>query len=423
MSSGRILDVNNLSVWFRETQILKGVSLSVGEGDVACVFGSTGSGKTTLLKVVTGVLQELYKGFRVEGNVRVCGLSPSEALRRGLVAYVPQDVYSFFIASTPREELAILGIDKCDCGSDMDRDISRLSDGQLYRFLLYSALAGGAKLIAIDEPSSHIDWWSIEEVFNYLKVFAKRNGIAIMLVDHRIDLVKRFCNISIEIGKTPFTCSESTSLRGFSRGDTVISAENIGVVLSGKHILKGVSISVGLGEAVAVVGRNGSGKTTLLNVLAGIIKPSSGRVAVYRGKKIFVVPQNPVYWFPSDTVEGVAKLFANRHRFRDGVENVLEMFGLGNEMHRNVYSLSVGKARLLSLALAYISKADVIIVDEPTLGLDCMARESMLKVFNNLLEEGKAILVATHDLDFAKRFHKVYIIDGGVLKPLNGDGS
>ncbi|MEL9940167.1 MAG: ATP-binding cassette domain-containing protein [Ignisphaera sp.] len=420
---GSILEVDDLFVWFGEKEILKGVSLSVGEGDVACVFGSTGSGKTTLLKVVTGVLQELYKGFRVEGDIKVCGLGPLEALRRGLVAYVPQDVYSFFIASTPREELAILGIGKCNCNFDLDRDISKLSDGQLYRFLLYSALASGAKLIAIDEPSSHIDWWSIEEVFEYVKGFAKRSGVAIIVVDHRVDLVKRYCNIFIEIGKNPFECSETPSLRGIDVSKTVISAENIHVVLNGEHILKGANISLGLGEAVAIVGRNGSGKTTLLNTLAGIIKPSSGKVTVYRGKKIFVVPQNPVYWFPSDTVEGVVRLFANRHRFRDCVEDVLEMFGLGNEMHKNVYSLSVGKARLLSLALAYISKADVIIVDEPTLGLDCMARESMLETFNHLIEDGKAILVATHDLDFAMKFPRVYMIDGGVVKQLNGNSN
>ena len=307
-----VMRIRNLFVWFRDIEILKSVSLDIGEGEIACITGSTGSGKTTLLKVVTGVIPELYSGFRVEGDISIYGMDPVKALHKGIVTYVPQDVYSFFIAFTPREELAVLGIKECRCDIDLDIDVDRLSDGQLYRFLLHSALLSGAKLIAIDEPSSHIDWWSIEDVFEYLKKFVWENRLVVMVAEHRIDLVKKFCNRVIELSKASENCSDLPKLRKNTISDAVVRAENVHVIYNGRHILRGINLSIGFGEAVAIVGKNGSGKTTLLSVLAGILKPSRGRIFIDKGKKIFVVPQNPVYWFPNGNVKNIVRLFVER---------------------------------------------------------------------------------------------------------------
>jgi len=412
----KIVKVHNLSVSVNNHEIIKDLSIEISEGEIICVTGSTGAGKTTFLRVVTGLIPELYKDFKIDGEISIFGLSPSEALHRGLVAYVPQDVYSFFIGSTPREELAAIGIESCCSDIDLDKDIDRLSDGQLYRFLLNTALVGGAKVIAIDEPLSHIDWWSVEKVFEYLKSFAESNKLVIIVAEHRIDLIKNFCSSIVKLDASTTECPNLPKLGARNNvTSTAIELRDVHITYNYEHILKGITMSIGFGEAIAITGRNGCGKTTLLNILAGIAKPSKGFVNISKRTKLFIVPQNPVYWFPSASVEDVAKLFARKCKFDGNIENVLSVFNLDRDSKKNVYSLSVGKARLLSMALAHISNSSTIIVDEPTLGLDCKSKKILVDIFNKFLENEKTVIVATHDLSFAKLFNTVYILEKGKL--------
>ncbi|MEM1645044.1 MAG: ATP-binding cassette domain-containing protein [Ignisphaera sp.] len=412
----RVVAIDNLSVEIGGREILRGISLEINEGELVCVAGSIGSGKSTFLKVLTGIIPELYKGFRVYGNISIFGLKPVEVLHKGLVAYVPQDVYSFFIGSTPREELAILGIDSSCCSDiDLDKDINCLSGGQLYRFLLYSALFSGARFIAIDEPSSHIDWWSIEEVFRGIERFVNDEKTIVVVADHKLDTLEKFCSKIIDLDDSRRSYCSFPSITTLQRSKVIVEIENIWVSYSGKSILRDISLSINLGEAIAIVGRNGSGKTTLLKVLSKIIKPSRGRVSIDRGTRIFLVPQNPIYWFPNGSVKNVLESLAKRYRSRESINNVLEMFNLIDKQDRDVYSLSIGETRMLSLALAYISKANLIIIDEPTLGMDCRSMKTFMNTINILLENGSSIVIATHDLDFARLFDSVYLLEEGRL--------
>lgn len=410
----RAVVVDNLSIEVGDVGVVKNVSLEANEGELVCVVGSTGSGKSTILKVLAGVIPELYKGFRVCGKVSIYGMNPVEALYRGLVAYVPQDIYSFFIGSTPREELAILGVESSCCNDiDLDKDIEFLSDGQLYRFLLYSALSSGAKVIMIDEPSSHIDWWSIEEVFTCMKKFVLEKKAVIFIADHKLDVIKRFCDKVVDLDGSKKDFCNLPKIRGSMLGEVIIRLENVYVFYGKVPVLKNVSLLISSSEAVAFVGRNGAGKTTLLKVLAGIIRPSKGKTTLKKGTRIFLVPQNPIYWFPNGSIESVVEFFTERYGYRGSINKVLEMFYFDGKQSKNVYSLSIGEARLFSLALAYISNANLIIVDEPTLGLDCKAKVVLMNSINTLLENNASVIIATHDLGFAKLFNSIYVLENG----------
>lgn len=418
------VEMNSLTIELGGTKIIDNLSVSVDEGELVCVSGPTGSGKSTLLRVLTGIIPGLYRGFRVHGDVRVFGMEPVEALYRGLVAYVPQDVYSFFIGSTPREELAILGVDGLNLDAvDMDRDIEALSDGQLYRFLLFSALSTGSKVIAIDEPSSHVDWWSIEDVLSYVKSFAREKKVVVFVADHRLDIVGRFCDKTLRLAPPETTQCNYSEICATGLAKTIARLEDVHVIRQGLHILNGITLYIGVGEPVAIVGRNGAGKTTLLKVLAGAAKISRGRIMLDSDAKTFLVPQNPVYWFPSESVREVMKLFAQRHRFRDSIDYVLEMFYLHGKHDKNAYTLSIGEARMLSLALAYVSRANLILIDEPTLGLDCRSKRALMSALRSLTEDGKAVVVATHDLDFAKHFCSRYLLKDGKLASIGSKSS
>jgi ABC-type multidrug transport system ATPase subunit len=79
------------------------------------------------------------------------------------------------------------------------------------------------------------------------------------------------------------------------------------------------------------------------------------------------------------------------------------------------YNLSIGKARLLSLALAYLSNKEVVLIDEPTIGLDCNSKKSLLETIQKLIDEGISIIITTHDMKFALNFERRYILNKGTL--------
>lgn len=421
----KIVEVNDLSIEIEDKNIVKNISFDINEGEILGVLGSTGTGKSTLLKTLTGIIPELYTNFKLSGKINVCGLKPSEAMYKGLTAYVPQDVHGFFIGSTPREELSTIGLNMSCCSElqsdlniDLDREIDFLSDGQRYKFLLFSAMFSGAKVIAIDEPSSHIDWWSIEEVFESIEKLAKNKNIAIAVADHRFDLIETFCNKIIKLNNVPLNrCNTPSIHNNITYREPVIKIDNVYITYDNNNfVLKNINLSIDLGEAIAIVGRNGAGKTTLLNILTKMIKPSKGDVVFKKNIKIFFIPQNPIYWFPSGSVISVAKFFADKFRFKDSVEQILEVFNLGEDLEKNIYSLSIGKTRLFSLFLAYISNAHIIVIDEPTLGLDCKAKKTITQIFQKFVDENHSVVIATQDLFFAQLFESIYLLDKGELK-------
>ena len=201
----KAIEVRDLSVVVGSREVLANVSLEVGSGEVIGITGPTGSGKSTLLKVIAGIIPKLYSSFKVSGSVSVCGLSPLDAVRRGLVAYVPQDPSSYFIGSTVAEELLFVrdlsslrgyGIID-DVLSDPSRKIHELSDGQLYKLLVAAAVGSGTKVLLLDEPTSHVDPWSLGNVLKLLREYCVKFRASAIIVDHRIELIKDLSLIHI----------------------------------------------------------------------------------------------------------------------------------------------------------------------------------------------------------------------------------
>ena len=419
----------DLRVLINGEEVLANISLEVDVGEVLCVTGPTGSGKSTLLKVIAGIIPKLYPSFKVVGYVRVFGLDPQEAVREGLVAYVPQDPSSYFIGSTVSEEISFTsglggnyGIDKIvgDLLDNRARSIHELSDGQLYRLLLATAVSSGTKLLLLDEPTSHVDPWCLREVLKLVRDYCLSYGASAIIVDHRVRLVKDFVDRVIQLNSNHLSNANAElpviTAEGSSYDTNVlVSAENLSFTYDGVHyVVNGVDFEVRSGESVVFIGRNGAGKTTLIKLLARLLKPTKGKV--FTTEPVFMIPQTPVYWFSQDTVRGEVELYARLWGFRGSVREVLERFYLSRVSSLSPYSLSVGEARRLSLALAYVSGAKVLLLDEPTLGLDPTSKTLLIKVIHTFLKVGSAVVIATHDLDMVKYFSRVYILREGTTE-------
>lgn len=424
------LEIKDLRISIRDKIIVDGFTVELEAGGLYALTGPSGSGKSTLLKTIAGVIPGLYSFFKVEGEVKVYGVNPLEARSKGLVSYIPQDPTAYFVGSTIREELDLLGDCNCSLISDILGDLSRriheLSDGQLYRLLLTTSILSGARLLLIDEPTSHIDPWILPNVLETVAGYCRIHNAAAIIVDHRIEILEKYAVKVIRL-EDPVEQGNENSRIPRTRENRINAASKSGsceytVIASsleyyydrGKHVLKNVSLTAKPGDILVIIGKNGSGKTTLIKLLAGLLKPSKGFIRT--SKPLFLVPQSPIYWFSQNTVREEVEFYARIWGFKDDIEDVMEIFNLKKLEQQNPVSLSIGEARLLSLALAYISKARVLLLDEPTLGLDYKYKRLLMYLLEEFALNGASIIIATHDLELARSFKNTHLLEDGYLK-------
>jgi energy-coupling factor transport system ATP-binding protein len=202
---------------------------------------------------------------------------------------------------------------------------------------------------------------------------------------------------------------------------------------SGTHALRGVTLRLEAGEAVAIVGENGAGKTTLVKHLNGLLKPTTGRVLVgdwdtrehtvaQMAARVGYVFQNPDDQIVERSV-GEEVAFGPRHLGRTPAEQAadaaaaLELVELGAHAKTHPYDLTVAQRKLVTLASVLAMRTPVVIFDEPTMGQDARGVRLIGRIVDGLKAEGRTVIIITHDIDFcAVHFGRVVVMaDGQVL--------
>jgi ABC-type phosphate/phosphonate transport system ATPase subunit len=221
----------------------------------------------------------------------------------------------------------------------------------------------------------------------------------------------------------------------------VLEVENVFFGYDSTDLLRGVSLEVRRGEAVAVMGRSGAGKSTLLKICAGLLKPRSGAVKVLGrevGNRCFESVRPCIAYIPQTLglVSGASALYnvllgrASRCplRFvaglwsRRDVEEALEALravGLGDKAEMVVDKLSGGERQRVAVARALFQGASVIYADEPVSNLDINTATEVMKLLMEFRRRGAAVVAVLHDQDLAfEFFDRVYMLSGGILKEL-----
>lgn len=200
--------------------------------------------------------------------------------------------------------------------------------------------------------------------------------------------------------------------------DFVLEVEDLSVIRSGKLVISDINFWLSKGEFVGIVGPNGSGKTTLLLSILGILKANSGKIRIYGCEPMCNSNDGRISWvsqaasnLPNNlriTVRELVKLGAisSRNMFsfssnskNSAVDKAIEMVDLKDEENTDVGRLSGGQRQRAVIARALASQADFIILDEPLVGIDREARNSLLKLLDDLCHDaGKTILMVSHDL-------------------------
>jgi ABC-2 type transport system ATP-binding protein len=184
-----------------------------------------------------------------------------------------------------------------------------------------------------------------------------------------------------------------------------VRAEGIVKRFGDREALKGVSFEADAGELVAIIGPNGAGKTTLLSILAGIAKPDEGEVGSSSG---------PVGWVPQQaalyrrlTVEENLLLFARLEGHEDpraSAEEMLDLTGLRERRGEIVARLSGGNQQRINIAIGLLSRPAVLLLDEPSVGLDPRQRARLWEFVSALAGRGTTVIFSTHDIQEAERY-------------------
>lgn len=332
-----------------------------------------------------------------------------------------------------------------------------LSGGQKQILNLAAITAAKPKLLILDEPTSQLDPVAEESFFSMIRKLNRDMGVTVILIEHRLDEIFGESDrlVAIKNGKIVANCDNRSfaknllsdksdslflSLPSFvkiaaeleenkpspinikemkaflsdycnnitvteiemnrpPKSEPSISAKNVYFRYSKgeKDVLTDFSLTANKGEILSLIGGNGSGKTTALGVLSGSLKPQEGKV---KSKKlrVAVLPQNPEALFLKDSVFENLKMFS----VSEGeVDSLLERLFLKEKKASHPYDLSGGEQQRLALIMLLLSKPDVLLLDEPTKGLDFKCRQILSEILFELKAEGKTIILVTHDLDFS----------------------
>jgi energy-coupling factor transport system ATP-binding protein len=204
--------------------------------------------------------------------------------------------------------------------------------------------------------------------------------------------------------------------RPVENAPAVIQVRNVSFEQDGQPVLRNVSFDLHRGESVALIGKNGSGKTTLLKHLNGLLRPTAGSVTVLgrdtrRAKvselagQVALVFQNPNdQLFKPNVREEIEVAPRALDRFDpDWLDRLVEKFALSPFLDRSPFLLSEGEKKRVAFAAALAAKPQVLVLDEPTTGQDVSFRMALAGFVHDLQAQGFAIILATHDLEFAEQ--------------------
>ena len=411
-----------LAVRLGSRKALAPLDLDLAPGEALLLTGASGAGKSTLLRALAGVLPE---EAAASGELTVAGLTPPDPDLPRRVGFVPQNPAHALFLPTVAAEVAAgprhLGLDDPEGrglaalaalkGSGLrDRECRALSSGEAQRVAIAAALASGPELLLLDEPTSFLDAGAVAALALILRDL-RASGTALLVAEHRPERLAFAFDRTLSLGgEAALPAASPTGVsppKGMGR--TVLRAEGLAYA----DVLKRVDLEIRAGERLALTGANGAGKTTLARLLAGLLRPSRGRIA--RAGRVGLTPPDPREALLTETAAEELRLGPENFGLPcDGA--MLERVGLQGEAATRPASLSLGGQGRLSVGAAAACAPALLILDEPTVGQDARSLERLLELLAVLAEAGTAVLLVTHDEAVARAFApRIERLEGGRL--------
>ncbi|WOF15483.1 ATP-binding cassette domain-containing protein [Methanoplanus sp. FWC-SCC4] len=474
------IDFDNYSFRYplEKTGSLNEINLKIKKGECVLVNGTTGAGKTTLCLAAAGILHHEYEGESF-GTVSIFGKNVSKYADMGdigrKVGVVFDDADAQLIFTTVEEEvlsgLENRGLPPEEVKQRLEeimeltnieglryRAPHTLSGGQKQRVALAATLASGTECLILDEATAELDEDATEMIISVLERL-KSQGKTIIVIEQKPGQMSGIADRIITLDKG-FVKSVTTPDKYYPEipveteecmkdvfqkpthlpKDPVISIKNLVHRYGNERGLDGVSLEIYPGELVAIIGENGSGKTTLSKHLNGLLKPDEGEVLVCGintqkasvtelARHAGLVFQNPDTMLFEDTIEkeilfGLKNIGKDLDPDSDYIKEVLDEAGLLHQSGKFPRSMSRGERQRLAISCVTAMNPEVIILDEPTTGLDEKEASRVMKILKRLGESGHTVIMVSHDMEVVKNHAKriIKMTDGKISADYTNTG-
>lgn len=394
---------------------LEDIGFEIARGEAVGLAGSSGAGKTTLMKLLSGVAPR-STGGEASGRAVIAGreLPLIEEDLADAVGCVPQDPHAGTVCDRVLDEVVFtaenLGhsssridarlatvAEMCGISHLFDRRLAHLSGGERQRVQIASALVAAPQVLLLDEPTSQLDPDGVASIEALLRSLRDERELTMLVSEHRLERLERVLDRRIELGEIvePALPALSASVPG----EVCARIEGLSVELAGRTVLSDLDLDVRTGEAVALLGPNGSGKTTLMRAILGSLPTASGRLR--RSDRVAWVPQRPEAAFFKPTVREEVVATLDARRCKQDPDQILSDCGLAGFADRSPRDLSSGERLRVALCALTVGEPELILLDEPTRGLDRSGRVILLEAIGRWMGEDRAVLLATHDRELA----------------------
>lgn len=340
-------------------------------------------------------------------------------------------------------------LDLMDIAPLRARSVRTLSGGERQRVAIAAAMAAGPRILVLDEPTSQIDPQGAEDVMAALQRLVHDQGLTVLLAEHRLERVAGAVDVALGFDDGQVTMGAPADVIGAlaggppvarlgrlldwspvpltvrqarraadalplppaapaphaARGEDLVRILGLAATHGDVPALSDVDLRVRAGEIVAVMGRNGAGKTTLLRTIAGVHRPARGSVRVAEhaprpGVDATLCPQEPeTILFADSVADEVRTTLEARGLGIQGVDPLLASLGLTALAGAHPRDLSAGQRLLVATAASTAGGARVILLDEPTRGLDPDAKRRLSRFLRARVADGAAVIFATHDVE------------------------
>lgn len=413
--------------------VLSGVSMAVPAGAFALLVGGTGSGKSTLLSLAKP--QIAPAGDRA-GQVRVFG-RPVDGLDGAAaceVGYVFQDPDNQIVCDSVWHEMAFglenLGTPQGEMrrrvaeasyffgmGPWFHSDTDSLSGGRKQLLALASTLVMQPRVLLLDEPTAQLDPIAARNFLHALFRVNRELGCTVVVATHEPELMADYATCAFELvdgavrpveNLGRFKCEATLAERGAlcdANAPAAVSARGAWFRYGRDDdwVLRGLDLEVRQGEVHALVGGNGCGKSTLLALIAGARRAQRGEVRSAISAKA-MLPQDPKALFAEERVDEELMEWAHIGGYgADEVQAMMGELGVADRADLHPYDLSGGQRQMLALGKLLLVHPRLLLLDEPTKGLDRAAREHVAGMIEAARRDGVTVIVSTHDLAFVRR--------------------
>jgi len=464
-----VISLSNVTKKYRKRTVLQGIDLEVTPSEITGIIGPDGSGKSTLLKICSGVLS--YKGTALFMD-RDLLKNPEPAKRHlsfmpqglGLNLYMDLSVeenIDFFAAiknvpDAKRDQVKRQLLDATGLAQFRDRYAKHLSGGMKQKLGICCSVISNPEVLLLDEPSTGVDPLSRRQLWELLNSFIQDTGTTLVLATSYMDEAERCHSVRfLHEGKIIFSGNpehlmakardlEEAFFRmllegkelpvydipfnmNVSQGDEhAIYIESVSKYFGSFKAIDDVSLSIKNGEIFGFLGPNGAGKTTLLKCILSLYRPDEGSINVLgvpSGRaelRKMIGYMSQVFSLYGDlTVKENIELYGtlyeiDKRAFKERMKWVIEVSQLSGMERSIVQSLPVGMKQRLALGCSTLHLPQILILDEPTSGVDPVARKSFWQLIRRLSDKlGMTVIVTTHNLVEADYCDRIAIMNEG----------